>query len=83
MGVEQVHGGGVQQQAEEVGHEAVATQAVHLQAVLEFVHALFAFAALDVVVVLALAVGGPVHVGPVGDHEAEIGSLRRGTRPWR
>ena len=57
-GVEQIEGGGVKQQAKEVGHEAVTAQPIHAQAVLQFIHALFALAALDVVVVLPLAVIG-------------------------
>jgi len=54
-GVQEVHGGGVQQKAEELGHEAMTTQAVHVQAGFHRVHAVFVFAALDVIVVLELA----------------------------
>ena len=64
-GVQEVHGGGVQQKAEEVGHETMTTQAVHVQAIFHLVHAegkasaaVFAFPALDVIVVLELAVIG-------------------------
>ena len=63
----------MQKQAEEVGHEAVAGEAVHVQAVLQLVHAVLALAALHVVVVLALAVAGTLDAGAVGDHEAEVG----------
>lgn len=42
----------------EFGHEAMTAQAIHGQAVFQPVHALLAFAALDVVVVGALAVVG-------------------------
>jgi hypothetical protein len=56
--VEQIHGGDVQEQSEEVGLETMTTQAVHLQTILEFIHAMFTLAALDVVIVRLLGMFG-------------------------
>jgi hypothetical protein len=50
-GVQKVTGGDVKQQMPEVGFESMIAQTVHRQSVSQFVVTLFAFAALDVIVV--------------------------------
>ena len=67
--VDQVVGGGVQEQAEGVGEETVATQAVGAEAILELLDAVLTFAA---VVVKREDLGGAT--GAVGNHEAQVGS---------
>ena len=73
VGPQQIHRRNVEDQSEEVGHEAMAAEAVHVQAVFQFIHAMFAFTALDVIVVLALAVFGGADAGAIGDDEALVG----------
>jgi hypothetical protein len=46
-----------------------------VQAVLEFVHPLLALAALSVVIVFPLAVGGTFYAGTIGHHEAQVGAF--------
>ena len=67
--VDQVVGGGVQEQAESVGQEAVAAQAVGAETVLELLDAVLALAAI---VVESEDFGGAT--GAVGNHEAQVGS---------
>ena len=66
-----------QQQSPEVRHEAMTAQAIHRQAVLEFVVALFAGAATHVVVVTKLCVS--VGSDPLVRHdESHVGSMSAG-----
>ena len=71
----------MQEESEEVGHEPMTTQAIHVQAVLELVHSLFALAALDIVVVdqarhrIAEPVRWRGRRREVGHDEAQVGSL--------
>ena len=67
--VDQVVGGGVQEQAEGVGQKAVTAQAVGAKAVLELLDAVLALAAI---VVESEDFGGAS--GAVGNHEAQVGS---------
>src|SRR5512146_1331147 len=67
--VDQVVGKAVQQQAEGVGQEAVAAQAVGTEAVLEFLDAVLALAAI---VVEGKDFGSAT--GAVGDHKAQVGA---------
>src|SRR6266496_4432783 len=50
------------------------TQSIHVQALLHLIHALFALAALGVVVVLPLAVARVEDVVAIGDNQAEVGA---------
>src|SRR6266700_2454621 len=67
--VDQVVGGGMQQQAEGVGQETVTAQAVGAEAVLEFLDAVLALAA---VVVESKDLGSAT--GAVGNQKAQVGS---------
>src|SRR2546422_610509 len=67
--VDQVVGGGVQQQAEGVGQEAVTAQTVGAEAVLELLDAILA---LPAIVVESADLGGPASA--VSQHEAQVGS---------
>ncbi len=67
--VDQVVGGGVQQQAEGVGQEAVTAQTVGAEAVLELLDAILA---LPAIVVESKDLGG--RSVAVGDQEAQVGS---------
>src|SRR5258708_308796 len=67
--VDQVVGGGLQQQAEGVGQEAMATQTVGAKAILELLDAVLAF---PTVIVESEDLGG--RPGAVGNHEAQVGS---------
>src|SRR5215212_4133850 len=69
-GIEQPVGGGVQEQAELVGPEAMATQAVGEAGELEVADPLLGLAAVDVVIV-----DGERVVGAGGDDEAGVGAL--------
>src|SRR5215212_1147992 len=68
--IEQPVGGGVQEQAEGVGPEAVVAEAVGAEGVLEVLDPVLRLAAVDVPVV-----EGQRLVGAAGDHEAGVGPL--------
>jgi len=69
--VDQVVGGGVQQQAEGVGQETVAAQTVSAKAILELLDAVLAFAAV-------IVEGEDLRsaTGTVGNQEAQVGTGR-------
>lgn len=54
--IQQVDGCGMQQQTPEVGQESMTGQSIKMQAVLQFIHPLFATATLDILVVDALSI---------------------------
>ncbi len=60
------------QESEVVGHEAMATEPVTGEAVLEFLVTIFAFASLNVVVVADF--GQRCGARTIGDHKSQIGA---------
>ena len=66
-------GGRVQIEPEEVGQEAMIAGAVDLQVALEFLVAVFGFAAGGVVIVSGL--GHDAGAGAIADDEASVGAL--------
>ena len=70
QGIEQPVGGGVQEQPELVGPEAVAAEAIGEAGVLEILDPQLRFAPIDIPVVERLR-----RIRPAGDHEAGVGAL--------